>query len=206
MSPKMRAALPWIITGVVVPIGILCTPIVYKYYNPDEKLEYYVTGPLDVKSNTMLSVRIENGGSKVERNVRLGIRVDPVAVTDAPLTDQIVMDAAMPTTLVREGAWYVVGVGDLRPSEDANVKLFSRSIRVTGYGRLPPEGLWVKSDERVGKFVSRQSEPWGVSTTWFAMSLVCAFVYVCFVIFKVAETSGRWKALEEMESRGKAKE
>lgn len=132
--------------GILIPILAAIIPFGMKYISPAHRLEYMIVGPI--------SVKIQNGGERLEKNVRLSLKISYLWRLDAKRdTDSIVtVDAQAPAKIEKEGDWMVISLGDLRPKESTEVSAMSDQIDVSIYGTTEPSGISVKSDENLAQY------------------------------------------------------
>jgi len=141
--------------GILIPILAAFIPFGMKYISPEHRLEYTIVGPIAVKGTKSISVKIQNGGERLEKNVRLALRISYLGRLDANNEDHniVAVDTQTPAKVEREGDWTVIYLGDLRPKESMEVSAMSEHFEVSLYRTLEPSGITIKSEENLAQYI-----------------------------------------------------
>lgn len=156
---QLRISVITLWVGILIPIVAALIPFGIKYVLPEHHLEYSIAGPISVKGNKALQIKIQNGGEKLEKNVRISLKVSYLWRLEDKKdpTKALTVDTQANHTVKKEGDWLVVQLGDLRPGEVVDVGLLSEIIDITLYSTIEPSGIAVKSDEHLAQ-LKRTSE------------------------------------------------
>ncbi len=140
--------------GILIPILAAIIPLGMKYISPEHKLDYTITGPISVKGIKSLSVKIQNGGERLEKNVRLMLKGSYLWQLDEKknTTSMVTVDTQAAAKIEREGDWIVISLGDLRPMESIEISAMSEYIDVTLFRTSEPSGISIKSDENLAQY------------------------------------------------------
>ncbi len=140
--------------GILIPILAAIIPFGAKYVFPEHRLEYSLIGPISVKGTKSVSVKVRNGGEKLEKNVRLLLKGSYLWRADAKKdTENLVfVDTQVPVKVSREGEWIAIVLGDIRASETVDVSVMSEFFDITVFRSIEPSGISIKSDENLAKF------------------------------------------------------
>lgn len=170
--------------GILIPIVAVLIPLAVRYLSPEHKLEYEVTGPIQVEGLTALRVEIRNQGEKVEKNVKTWIKVDATAAVLAKLEGEkkspplIQVSSSAKYSLSRDGDHHVIEFGDIRPNEKVTASLLLRGSHYSLIGnRYAAEYFSIKSDDRVAQNAK--------SDTPSFLDFMYPFVFWMFVILMV---------------------
>jgi hypothetical protein len=152
-NQKFRLSVMSLWVGILIPIIAAVIPYIVKSFLPETRLEYTITGQVSVKGTNSIGVRIQNGGERLEKNVRLAFNASDLwKLNGKDAVDSITVDTQATTKIVKEGNWVVIYLGDLRPKEFIDVSVMSDIISITAFRVIEPSGIAVKSDESLGKF------------------------------------------------------
>jgi hypothetical protein len=144
-----------LLVGILIPILAALIPYGMKYAIPEHRLDYTLSGPLSVKGTKIISLKIKNGGEKLEKNVRVSLHLNyaySISVDSKKKTEELVkVDTQVPFTLEREKDWIVIALGDIRAKDSLDLSVLSDYIDVTLYSYAGPSGITIKSEENVAQ-------------------------------------------------------
>lgn len=147
----------WI--GLLIPIVAALIPYGYKYLSPEHDLVYELVGPITVKGNKALNIKITNRGEKSEKNVRVWLKVaqpfidfDSIIKHEKPKDplSYITIDTSASFKAAHENDNFVISLGDIRPEETIELSISSSTLSIWGSIGVH-EGLAIKSEEHLAR-------------------------------------------------------
>jgi len=177
---QLRLSVLSLWVGILIPIVAALIPVAFEYLMPEHKLEYELLGPIEVKRNTALRVEIRNKGEKVEKNLRVWIRADPLPEILSKLGGEknipppIQVSSPTKHSISREGDYHVIAFGDIRPNEKVTASILLRGSYYLG---SRADMLSIKSDDRIAED-AKPDEP-------SFLEFIYPFGFWMFVIFMI---------------------
>lgn len=160
---QIRLSIISVWVGILIPIIAALIPFGLSYFSPEYRLEFQLVGPISAKGTQALQLVVGNNGGKVEKNVTVWLKSYPGLELPDSLrpkgekkkepSDLLAVDSKVNVTVRKEGDYYVLSLGDIRPKEEVSIGVVAREVTlaITGW-RDTVSGLEVKSDEHIGGF------------------------------------------------------
>lgn len=160
---ELRLSIISIWIGILIPVVAAIIPFAITRLSPEHKLEFSLIGPISAKDVQAAEIAIVNNGGKVEKGVRIWVKSFPVFELPDSLrpkgekkkspVDLLAVESTSTVTVTKEGEYYIIAVGDIRPKEQISVSLAARGVKLAIHRFSDSaSGIEVKSDEHVATF------------------------------------------------------
>jgi hypothetical protein len=141
----------WI--GILIPIFAALIPLGIKYFLPEHRLEYEVTGPIVINDISAMGITIFNKGEKTEKNVKIWIDIMKFPKINKEKTNlkDFIVDSKAKYSVSIDKNYYIISIGDLRPNEKTKL-----SLMIHGFFRFydlnfAGENFSIKSDDSLAQ-------------------------------------------------------
>lgn len=157
---QFRLSIISVWVGILIPIVAAVIPFTYKSFWPEHDLVYEIVGPISVKGTKAFSLKIKNQGEKLEKNVKVWVKAEPLfffklkdAKSGATETtpDAVKVESTASVNVSKDRDHYVIAVGDLRPRELIELSVLSEAISLLRLSDV--QGISIKSDEHLARLL-----------------------------------------------------
>ena len=163
---EFRLSIISIWLGILIPILAAIIPFALSKLSPEHNLEFSLVGPISAKDVQAAEIAIVNNGGKVEKGVRIWVQAFPVFELLESLrpkgekkkspVDLLLVESKSAVTVTKEGEYYIIAVGDIRPKEQVSVSIVAREVKLAIHRFSDrASGIEVKSDEHVATFTGQ---------------------------------------------------
>lgn len=160
---EVRLSIISIWVGILIPIVAAIIPFALGRLSPEHKLEFSLVGPISAKDVQAAEIAIVNNGGKLEKGVKIWIKAFPVFELPDSLrpkgdkkknpVDLLTVESKSNIAVTKEGEYYIIAVGDIRPKEQVAVSVAAREVKLAIHRFSDSaSGIEVKSDEHIASF------------------------------------------------------